>query len=164
METWRKTQESLPVVKPKFSADFLEAVVREGAEEMTLKRDEEGMLRTFVNTTNVKDSEWKPTLVNEDWHAVFQAIYKGVNGLEWETMYYKYEKLHEAVNLKKPGDNKEAKALLPLKRVQKKSGRLQRPEKHTPNREQSPSVTCIMGTTHAKINGCVGRSFEAYGR
>ena len=108
------------MVKPKFRADFPEAVVREGANELTLRRDEEGMLRTFVNTTNVKDSLWEPTLVNEDWQAVCQAIYKGVNGLDWGTMYYKYKKLHEAVNLKKPGDNKKAKALWPLKRVQKK--------------------------------------------
>ena len=35
-------------------------------------------------------------------------------------MYYKCKKLHEAVNLKKPGDNKKAKALWPFKRVQKK--------------------------------------------
>ena len=25
-------------------------------------------------------------------------------------------------------------------------------------------MTCIMGTTHAKVNGCVGRSFEAHER
>ena len=29
---WKKAQESLPAVKPKFISDFLEAVVREGAD------------------------------------------------------------------------------------------------------------------------------------
>ena len=43
--------------------------------------------------------------------ATCQASFKGVEGAEWETMCYKYEKLHKAVNLKKSGENKKAKAL-----------------------------------------------------
>ena len=42
-----KNMESSPVVKPKFTTDFLEAVVREGADGLMLRREEEGMLRTF---------------------------------------------------------------------------------------------------------------------
>ena len=45
--------ESRKVVKPKFTTDFPEAVVREGADELTLRADEEGALRTFIVTTNV---------------------------------------------------------------------------------------------------------------
>ena len=41
-----KTLESLSEVKPQFAADFPEAV-REGADELTLRR-EENMLRTFL--------------------------------------------------------------------------------------------------------------------
>ena len=51
-----KTQESLLVVKAKFTADFPEVVLREGADELTLGREEEGMLRTFIDTANVGDS------------------------------------------------------------------------------------------------------------
>ena len=54
-------QESLPV-KPKFSADFPEAVGREGVDELTLRREEEVMLRTFIDTTNVGG----PPLVDGD--------------------------------------------------------------------------------------------------
>ena len=50
-----KAPESLPVVKPKFTTDLPEAMVREGADELTLRREETGMLRTFVDTTNVRD-------------------------------------------------------------------------------------------------------------
>ena len=46
---------SRPVVKLKFTTDFLEAVVQEGADE-TPRREEEGMLRTFVDTTAVGDN------------------------------------------------------------------------------------------------------------
>ena len=36
-------KESHPFVKPKFTADFPQAVVREGADELTLRGEEEGM-------------------------------------------------------------------------------------------------------------------------
>ena len=48
-----KTLEALSVVEPKFTADIIEAVVREGEDELTLRRGEEGSQRTFINTTNV---------------------------------------------------------------------------------------------------------------
>ena len=48
-----RTLESLSVVEPKFTADILEAVVREGKDELTLRRGEEGSQRTFINTTIV---------------------------------------------------------------------------------------------------------------
>ena len=35
-----KIQESLPVVEPKFTTDHFEAMVREGADELTPRRDE----------------------------------------------------------------------------------------------------------------------------
>ena len=41
------------MVKPKFTTDFPEAVVREGADELTLRTEEDGMLRTFLETTDV---------------------------------------------------------------------------------------------------------------
>ena len=50
-----KNMESRKVVKPKFTTDFLEAVVREGSDELTLRADGEGALRTFIDTTNVGD-------------------------------------------------------------------------------------------------------------
>ena len=51
-----KTLESLSVVKQKFTADFPEAVVCQGADELTLRREEEGIVRTFINTTQVGDN------------------------------------------------------------------------------------------------------------
>ena len=35
------------------------------------------MLRIVTDTTNEGDSRWGPPLVDEDWHAICQAIYKG---------------------------------------------------------------------------------------
>ena len=56
---------SPPVVESKFSKDYPEATVRDGAEELTLRRGEEGGLRTLNDTTNVGDSRWGPLLVEE---------------------------------------------------------------------------------------------------
>ena len=41
-------------------------------------------------TMNVGDSGWRPPPVLEDWHAICQAVCKGVQGPEWEKMYYKF--------------------------------------------------------------------------
>ena len=77
--------------------------MREGADELTLRRDAR-MLRTCIDTTNVGDSGREP-LVHQDW-------YRGVEGPELENLYQKYAELHEAVNLKKTGISEErAKAL-----------------------------------------------------
>ena len=52
--------ESKKVVKPKLTTDFREAVTREGADELTLtlRDEEEGMLRNFVDTADVGHSRW----------------------------------------------------------------------------------------------------------
>ena len=56
-------------------------------------------------------SGWDPPLVDDDWHAIFQAIYKDVEAQDWEVVFLKYVEMHEAINLKKSGGNKKAKAL-----------------------------------------------------
>ena len=43
-----KNMKSWPVVKLKFRTDFPEAAVREGADELPLRKEEEGALRTFI--------------------------------------------------------------------------------------------------------------------
>ena len=45
-------------MKPKFTTDVREVVIREGADELTLRDEEEGMLRNFVDTTDVGNSRW----------------------------------------------------------------------------------------------------------
>ena len=40
----------------------------EEAGELTVRREEEGMLRTFLDTANVGDSRWEPPLVDETSH------------------------------------------------------------------------------------------------
>ena len=51
--------------------------------------------------------------MDEDWHAICQAILQGVEGSE--TMHYNLKELHHAVKCKKSGVSKNAKALWSLK-------------------------------------------------
>ena len=80
-----------------------------------LRREEEDMLRSFIDTTSVGDRRWSPPLVDEERHAMCQAIYYGVEGAEWDDMHHKYVEPHKAVNLKKSGVSKNAKTLWPMR-------------------------------------------------
>ena len=46
--------------------------------------------------------------MDEDWHAIFQAVYKGVEGLDCEVMYYQYMELHQADKRNKSNENHKA--------------------------------------------------------
>ena len=98
---------SLPVVEPKFNKeDFPAAADREGAEELTLRKDEEGGPPTRIDTTNVGDSRWGPPLVDEDWHAICQAIHKGRRGRKVGQVV-----VQVWVNMRTPSNNRKAKTL-----------------------------------------------------
>ena len=73
---------SLPVQKPQFSAAFREAVIREGADELTLRADE--ARSELISTKHIELERWRPPLVDPDWHANCQAIDTGIEGKEWK--------------------------------------------------------------------------------
>ena len=98
------------MVKPKFTSG---TVIREGAGELTLRAQEEGVLRTFIDTSNVGDQRWRPPLVDADWHALCQTIYQGVEGTELEAMCCHHKDLHQAVKSKTSGENKRQKCCGP---------------------------------------------------
>ena len=62
----RRGTRSLLVKKPMFSEAFPEAATREGADELTLRADEEGMQRAFINTEHIEFERWGPPLVHAD--------------------------------------------------------------------------------------------------
>ena len=56
------------------------------------------MQRSVIDTARVEASRWGPPHVDEDWHAVCQAIHKGVEGAEWESLYDKFVEMNKRVN------------------------------------------------------------------
>ena len=83
----RQGTRSLEVRKPQFSEAFPEATIREEADELTLRADEEDTQRAFTNTEHIEFERWGPPLVDADWHAFCQAIYNKIEGKEWEELY-----------------------------------------------------------------------------
>ena len=46
-----------------------------GAAELTMRAEEVGAQRAFINTEHLEFERWGPPVVDADWHAFFQAIY-----------------------------------------------------------------------------------------
>ena len=61
----REGTRPLHVQKPNFSGPYPEAAIREGADELTLRADEVGTLRAFINTDHIKFERWGPPLVDK---------------------------------------------------------------------------------------------------
>ena len=93
-----KYVESRSVVKPKFTTEFLEAVVREAAEELTLRAEEAGALCTFIDTKACGTQKLGATTRGTPSARIFS---KGGEGAEWKTMCNNYKELHTAVKSKK---------------------------------------------------------------
>ena len=107
----RQGIKSVQVVKLKFTGDFPEAVIREGADELTLRAEEVGVRRTFIDTAKRADRRRGPPLADAHWRALCQATYQGIEGQTWETTYFFSKELHQAVGNKKPGENQKRQQL-----------------------------------------------------
>ena len=101
--------------KPQFSEAFPGATIREGADELTLRADEVGTQRAFFNTEHIEFERWGPPLVDADWHAFCQAIYKRIEGKELEELCCQYREMSQATGVKKPSESQKAKALWEMK-------------------------------------------------
>ena len=89
----------------KFTGDFPGTVLREGADECTLRAHEEGAVRTVIDTTNVEGHRRRLPLVDADWHAFCLATYQGIEGQERKAMYYNSQGLAPGcAEQKKPGE------------------------------------------------------------
>ena len=47
---------------------YPEADIREGVDELTLRADEVGTQRAFINPDHIEVERWGPLLVDADWH------------------------------------------------------------------------------------------------
>ena len=84
-------------------------IVRESPDELTLRAQEVGTLKTYINVNHME--KWGPLLVDYDWYAFCHALYKGIEGEDWGEMYEAYKEMSRAVGVKKPQEAHKAKAL-----------------------------------------------------
>ena len=52
--------------------------------------------------------------MDEDWHAICQANYKGVEGADWEQLCFKFVEMNKEMNIRSPGGSSKAKMLWTL--------------------------------------------------
>ena len=107
---------------------FPKAVTGEGAEELTFRAEEVCSRRTLIDTTHVEAMRWGFPLVDADWYAFCQAIYQGIEGQTWETLFhYHCKDLHQAVGTKKLEENQNARAPRARKAVEDREEQLHDP-------------------------------------
>ena len=106
----RRGTKSLHFQKAAVQRGVPEATIREGADQLTLRADEVGTKRAFINTEHIEFERFGPPQVGADWHTFCQAICKGTEGKEWEELYYHYREMSQATGAEKPNESQKAKA------------------------------------------------------
>ena len=86
LERYRGT-ETCQVRKPKAPEGSSDVIVRESLDELTLRAEEVSTSKALMNVDHIKPGRWGSSLVDADWYAFCQALYKGIEGEEWEEMY-----------------------------------------------------------------------------
>ena len=103
-----------------------------------------------------------PPVVDEDWHAICQAIHKGVEGSEWETMYCNYKEMHQAVKCKKSRENKKAMALWSVTEAKDKGTDVYDLGSVLKIKTRSRVRLDPLGNPLEESDGCSGRRAETY--
>ena len=78
---------SFKVLRPKGEEGNREVPVRESPDELTLKQMKWGTWKSHIDVDHIAEERWGPPLVDADWHAFCQALYKGIEGEDWRELY-----------------------------------------------------------------------------
>ena len=100
-------------------------IFRKSPDELTLRAEEVSTSKALINVTDIEPERWSPHLVDADLYASCQALYKGIEGDDWEEMYKSYKEMSRAVGVKKPQEaQKEGKSLVGHESSQRQKGRV----------------------------------------
>ena len=89
--------------------------VRESPDDLTLRAEEVGTWKPYTNVDHIEKERWGRLLVDYDSHAFCQALYKGIEGEDWEELFDACEEMSRSVGVKKPQEAQKAKALWKMK-------------------------------------------------
>ena len=70
----------------------------------------------MIDVKRIKPERWGPPLVDADWYAFCQALYKGIEGKDWEEMFDSCKVMSKALGVKKPQEAQKAKALWAIRK------------------------------------------------
>ena len=117
----RRSVRLFKVQRPKFSEDYSE-VLREGADDLTLRAEEVHTLKACINVDHIKDNSWGPPLVDADWQAFCRCIYRGLNFNNGRAALSLQRDEPGSWSQEKPSESQKAKALLGYEGNQRQGG------------------------------------------
>ena len=103
---------SFEVRRPKFEEGCPEVSIKESPGELTLRTEEVGSKKACINVDHIVENRWGPPLVDTDSHAFCWAIYKGIEGRDFERHY---KEMSRAAGARKPNESQKARALWKMK-------------------------------------------------
>ena len=86
LERYAEAREGFKVRKPKAPERGSDVIVRESPDELILKAEEVNTLKALRNVDHIEQERWSPPLVDADWYAFCQVLYKGIEGEDCEKM------------------------------------------------------------------------------
>ena len=115
LERYAEARERLKFGSRKLRKGCSDVIVRESPDELTLRVEEVNTSKALINVNHIEPERWSPVLVDADWYAFCQPLYKGIEGEDWEEMYDSYRVMNVAVGVKKPQEAQKARALWAMK-------------------------------------------------
>ena len=82
--------------KPDAPEGWSDVTIRESPDELTLRAEEVNTSKAYKDVNHIKLERWSPRLVDADWYAFCQALYKGIEGEDWEEVYDSYKAMSKA--------------------------------------------------------------------
>ena len=74
----RRDTGTFKVRKPKALEGGSDVIVTERLDELTLRAEEVNTSKAYIDVNHIKPERWSPPLVDADWYAFCQALYKGI--------------------------------------------------------------------------------------
>ena len=120
-------------------------------------------VQVYINVDHMEKERWGPPLVDYDWCAFCQALFKGIEGEDWREMYDAYKEMSRTVGVKKPQEAHKTKALWKMKAA-KDAGEEYQPMREEGIKGRKRDKISTLGRTPLRPNWCVGQSSEMGGK
>ena len=56
--------------------------------------------KALIDVNHIEPERWSPSLVAADWYAFCQALYKGIEGKDWEEMFDSHKEMSKTLGVK----------------------------------------------------------------